>query len=69
MPHDRLHRLLPLLNLSTRSTGQTAEGTSYDLDDLLAEAETLLAEAVPPDDDSAARVDFEERLDRLRLWL
>ena len=69
MPYDRLHRLLPLLNLSTRSTGQTAEGTAYDLDELLAEAEALLAEAVPPDDDGAARVAFEERLDQVRLRL
>ena len=69
MPHDRLHRLLPLLSLSTRPTSQTAEGTAYDLDELLAEAEALLAEAVPPDDDGAARVAFEERLDQVRLRL
>ena len=69
MPHDRLHRLLPLLSLSTRPTSQTADGTTYDLDELLAEAEALLAEVVPPDDDSAARVAFEERLDQVRLRL
>ena len=65
---DRLHHHLPLLSLSTHPTSQTADGT-YDLDDLLAEAEALLAEPVPPDDDSAARVAFEERLDRVRLRL
>ena len=38
---NRLHHLLPLLNLTTRPTSQTADDT-YDLDELLDEAEALL---------------------------
>ena len=68
----RLHRLLPApkpVHAPDEPDSQTADGTRTTSDELLAEAEALLAEAVPPDDDSAARVAFEERLDRVRLRL